>query len=173
MRHMLRGLSLAVTILASPPLAAGEAADCAGGTVPPPPELAAWTAPAQGGLPAAVTVADAPAVMIGTAVELALRPSGTVDFPVTPGRDGKPESHAGLLTLDIARAGTYRVALGSAAWVDIVRDGASIASVAHGHGPACTGIRKIVDFPLAAGRHVLMIAASPVDRVTALVVPGP
>jgi hypothetical protein len=32
--------------------------------------------------------------------------------------------------------------------------------VKHGHGPDCSGIRKIVWFDLPAGRHIIQIAGS-------------
>src|SRR3546814_2325418 len=60
---------------------------------------------------------------------------------------------AALVPIEIATAGTYRVALSEGAWVDMVRDGTSLPSVAHGHGPRCSGIHKIVDFKLAPGRY--------------------
>ena len=57
-------------------------------------------------------------------------------------------------------AGTYRVALSSGAWIDLVRDGEPVASTAHGHGPNCTGVRKMVDFPLTPGRYTLQLGAN-------------
>ncbi|ABE63535.1 hypothetical protein Nham_2757 [Nitrobacter hamburgensis X14] len=64
------------------------------------------------------------------------------------------------MLIDVREAGTYRVALDSAAWIDLVRGRQAVISIAHGHGPACTGIRKIVDFPLAPGLYTLQIAAN-------------
>ncbi len=52
------------------------------------------------------------------------------------------------------------MALGSGAWIDILKGGKAVASTAHGHGPDCTGIRKMVDFPLTPGRYTLQIAAN-------------
>ena len=69
----------------------------------------------------------------------------------------------------MTRPGTYRVALGAGAWVDMLRDGKAIASTAHGHGPACSGIRKIVDFPLTPGSYVLQLAGSPDANIPVLV----
>ena len=61
------------------------------------------------------------------------------------------------------------MALGSGAWVDIVKDGKAIESVAHGHGPDCSGIRKMVDFPLEPGNYVLEIAANGQSQLPLLV----
>jgi hypothetical protein len=57
----------------------------------------------------------------------------------------------------ITKGGRYRVALDQAAWIDIVRDGKALTSVAHGHGPNCTTIRKIVDFDLTPGAYTLKL----------------
>jgi len=57
----------------------------------------------------------------------------------------------------ITQAGRYRVALDQPGWIDIVREGEALTSVAHGHGPKCTTIRKIVDFDFIAGAYTLKL----------------
>lgn len=57
----------------------------------------------------------------------------------------------------VPEAGRYRVALDQPGWIDLVKDGKALTSVAHGHGPDCSTIRKIVDFDLAAGRYTLKL----------------
>jgi hypothetical protein len=57
----------------------------------------------------------------------------------------------------IANGGRYRVALDQGGWIDLVRDGKPLTSVAHGHGPNCTTIRKIVDFDLTPGSYTLKL----------------
>ncbi len=79
---------------------------------------------------------------------------------------------AALVPIEIATAGTYRVALSEAAWVDMVRDGISLPSVAHGHGPRCSGIHKIVDFRLAPGRYALQLSAMQTPQVRVLIARG-
>lgn len=81
-------------------------------------------------------------------------------YVVPPEKPGKPATHGGLASFTVATPGTYRVALGAGAWVDVVRDGKAVASVAHGHGPACSTIRKMVDFRLTPGRYLLQIAGN-------------
>ena len=76
---------------------------------------------------------------------------------------------SGLVRLDVAEAGTYRVAMGSAGWLDLVRSGEVAVSIAHGRGPDCTGIRKLVDFQLTPGRYTLQIAANGEPQTTVLV----
>lgn len=55
--------------------------------------------------------------------------------------------------------GVYGIAVDQAAWVDVYRDREAgstlLTSMSHGHGPACSGIRKIVRFRLDGGVHIL------------------
>ncbi len=152
-------------------VAAEKPDDCGGQVVPPPADLSPWAAIAPDGVMAAAAVGEAPELKPGQVAELTLRPQAQVHFATPPGKVGTSDGFAGLFAFDVVRPGTWRVALGKAAWVDVVKDGVSIASTNHGHGPACTGIRKIVEFPLTPGRYLLQLAASPGDRVTALILP--
>lgn len=97
---------------------------------------------------------------IGSSARATLLPIGQIDFALPPARTPAAESGGGLFGFAVTTPGRYRVALGSAAWIDVVRNGRSLPSVAHGHGPACSGIRKMVDFDLQPGRYLLQIAGS-------------
>jgi hypothetical protein len=105
----------------------------------------------------------------GSAVTLALRPTPAVAYPLRPAKPGGSGSHGGLASFTVREAGTWRVALGSGAWVDVVKGGKAESSTAHGHGPECSGIRKMVDFGLKPGRYTLQIAASGQEKLTVLV----
>ena len=91
---------------------------------------------------------------------VSLLPTPSVHYPLQPEKPGGSVSHGGLLGFTITEAGTYRIALGSAAWIDVVRGGKPVTSTAHGHGPACSTIRKMVDFPLMPGRYILQVSAN-------------
>ena len=65
---------------------------------------------------------------------------------------------------------TYRFAIGNASWIDIVKDGEKIQSVRHGGGPACSGIRKMVDYPLQQGTYLIQLSAGGDPQVGVLVV---
>ena len=106
---------------------------------------------------------------LGEAADATLQQTPRVAYPVEPGKPGGSVSFGGLLAFDVAEPATYRVALGSGAWIDVVEGGASLVSVAHGHGPECSGIRKMVDYTLKPGRHVLQIAASGEPRIALMV----
>lgn len=62
-----------------------------------------------------------------------------------------------VVAFRVTTPGRYRVALDQPGWIDLLRDGKSIESVGHGHGPDCTTIRKIVDFDLAPGQHSIKL----------------
>lgn len=68
--------------------------------------------------------------------------------------------YGAVLAFDVASAARYRIALGAAAWIDVIRAGAAQGSVAHAHGPGCSGIRKMVDFDLRPGPHLLQLSGS-------------
>jgi len=101
---------------------------------------------------------------VGAARRVALRAAAGVRFAVAPERTPGPNAIAAVLPIDIARAGTYRVALSEPVWIDMVAGGRRIASGAHEEGPRCSGIRKIVDFQLRPGRHVIQLSG-PRDRL--------
>ncbi|CAA9524287.1 MAG: hypothetical protein AVDCRST_MAG91-2400 [uncultured Sphingomonadaceae bacterium] len=109
---------------------------------------------------------------VGRAMTVRLRPIAAVQYAAPPERPGAAGTYGATLTLDVARAGTYRVALSDRAWVDLVATGRTIASTAHGHGPACSSIRKIVSFPLRPGRHTLQLGGNAKDRIAVLVTPA-
>jgi hypothetical protein len=172
-RIMVRGLALgtlALVAVANQPAEAQEAAApaCAA-PVAPTGELAPWTAPSQ--LQAAGNEADTShaRLPVGQAARLTLLQTPKVRYPLRPEKPGGSVSYGGLLQIDVPKAGTYRVALDSAARIDLVRDEQAVKSTAHGHGPHCTGIRKMVDYPLTAGLYTLQISANGQPQMTALV----
>lgn len=112
---------------------------------------------------------DKSAIASGTPTRVALAPVAAIHFPVRPGRTGGP--YAGLVSFDVARAGAFRITLGSRAWLDVVQAGAPIAPVAHQHGAACSGVAKALTFPLTTGRHAIEITASASPVVAILVTP--
>ena len=132
----------------------------------PPAELAGW-----GEARPAAASADAEAattLRVGGGFRAALRPTARVAYPVEPAKPG-PGAHGGLFAFDVTRPGRHRVALSSPGWIEVVRDGRAVPSASHAHGPACSGIRKVVDFDLALGRHLLQIAGAPAASVNLMV----
>lgn len=140
------------------------------GDVAPAGNLAAWTNPMAA--KAGGEAANASLLSIGKAANVALLPTPDVHYALRPEKPGGSVSYGGLLALDIAQAGTYRIALSTAAWIDVVGKDGALRSVAHGHGPDCTGIRKMVDYAIPAGRYTLQISANGTPQITVLAVPA-
>ena len=107
---------------------------------------------------------------LGVAVKAILVPTRDIDYPVRPGKPGGSVSYGGLFAFNVVETGTYRVALSTPAWIEVVKDGKSIPVAAFGHGPECTTIRKIVEFPLGVGAHVLEVAGNGANSIDVLVV---
>ena len=91
-------------------------------------------------------------------------------YGVTPARKPDVYKFGGMIPIDVKKAGRLIVALDAGAWIDLVRDGAALKSVTHGHGPACSGIRKMVEFDVAQGRYQLQIVNAPAASIHAMAV---
>lgn len=159
------GAALALSSLAQ----AQEAAPSCSAPVAATGELAPWNTPRPLQAEARNAQTARSSLAIGQAVRLTLLQTPQVRYPVRPEKPGGSVSYGGLVRLDVEQAGTYRVALGSSAWIDLVGDGKALTSSAHGRGPDCTGIRKMVDFELAPGRYTVQIAANGEPETTVLV----
>lgn len=157
----MKPLLLAVSLLIAAPLLAEvptAATPCTGAPAAPPAGMEGWNSPTA--MKAGTTLGNATALIPGTAANAALLPTPSVHYPVRPEQPGGSVSHGGLFRFTVVEAGRYRIALGGPAWIELVHDGKSIASVAHGHGPECSGIRKMVDFDLKPGIYLVEIAGS-------------
>ncbi|QJU60584.1 homogentisate 1,2-dioxygenase [Sphingomonas sp. AP4-R1] len=134
------------------------AATCSATLAPPPAGLEGWSTahPIKGG----ASEAKATLLQIGSGVTATLLPTPKVAYAVRPEKPGGSVSSGGMFAFVVPSAGRYRVALGSGAWIDVLNGTAPAVSVAHGHGPDCTGIRKMVDFDLQPGRYLLQIAGN-------------
>lgn len=145
-----------MTILAALLLAAAPAPACAN----PAPLAEPWTSWTQSGEAVAGTQAfGAPSLILGKPVTASLTPADHVQFAAPPAK-GAAEGYGGIFTVALKQPARVGIALSGPAWVDAIDGTAALASIDHGHGPDCSGIRKIVWFDLAAGRHIIQIAGS-------------
>lgn len=163
-----RYAALALAAIAMPASAqTGQAAPVCTAQDTLPPELHAWreTTP----LTAGTSGMQAPVLEPEHAVRLALTKAPAVTYALRPGKPGDAASYGGLARFTVERAGTWRVALGAGAWIDVVGGGKALPSIRHGHGPQCSGVRKMVDFQLASGTYTLQFAGSREPIVTTLV----
>jgi hypothetical protein len=174
------GLVAAAVVALAPAAASAQMSEagpapaaCAAKDAALPPALAPWTQPRA--MVSATSAAGLPTVALqaGEAARVSLHGTREVSYPLQPAKPGGSVAHGGLLQVTIPAAGTYRVALSSGAWVDMVRAGQAVASIAHGHGPACSTIRKMVDYPLTPGVYVLQISANAEPEITVLVAKAP
>lgn len=158
----MRTMMLAAMAMAAPATAQMAPAPVCTAPVAPPAAFASWVRP--------VSLADGGTLAIGQATTLSL---GTAPvFAVPPGHAPAAGSFGGTLRFTVAVAGTYRIGLGSGVWIDVIRDGKPIASVAHDHGPACSPVRKIVDFALTPGSYALQLSGGKAASVDVMVVKG-
>jgi hypothetical protein len=153
---------LAAALMASGAAGAQEmqAAPKCAAIVAPPPALAGWTTrQAVKSALKADGLAQA-ALTIDHGADVTLHPTRDVSYVTQPDKPGGSVASGGLLAVSIATAGTYQVNLSSGAWIDLLQDGKPVLSTAHAPGPACTGIRKTVQFPLQPGSYVLQLSAN-------------
>ncbi|GAA0298792.1 hypothetical protein GCM10009087_05810 [Sphingomonas oligophenolica] len=163
-------LALTLLFIAPSALAQEAAPACPATPAPLPPGLAGWASvtPVSAAASAAgLAKATAP---VGSRADVALLPAAQVQF-VAPEKAPAADSYSGLVSFSVPAARTYRVALGAGAWIDVVRDGTPIASAAHGHGVACTAVRKTVDFALTPGDYVLQISGNRAAAISVLILP--
>lgn len=134
-----------------------------------PAELASWRSPVP--LTAGRDRKGAAKAVLapGQAAAVTLAQTPAVTYPLRPEKPGGTVSFGGLTSFTVKQAGTWRVALGAGAWIDVVKDGKAAPSSAHGHGPDCTGVRKMVDYQLTPGTYTLQLAANGESTLTVLV----
>jgi hypothetical protein len=111
-------------------------------------------------------------IALGVRTQLSLKHRDEVVFVLPPEEPDMPAEYvySGMVVFDVPEAGTYRIASVEGMWLDVVQDGALIASTAFGRGPECMG--KFVEFPLQAGDAVLQLSGGPYETVDILIVPS-
>jgi hypothetical protein len=105
------------------------------------------------------------ALAVGSEATLDLKPAAQVGFKPALERPAKDGTFGGFFPLTIAKAGRYRIALSAGAWMDVISKGDRLKSADHAHGPACSGIAKIVAFDLDPGRYWLQLSDAMVISV--------
>jgi len=105
--------------------------------------------------------ASAPQIEVNRLYQLALAPLTEVQLRLAP--DRKPPADgtlAGILHLQVARAGLYRIALSEGDWIDVMSAGAVIASQDHVGRPGCSAPHKVVQFAMPAGVVLIQLSAA-------------
>jgi hypothetical protein len=91
-----------------------------------------------------------------------------------PAQASKRPGGVGTLPFTVRAAGTYRIALDQPGWLDVraAGGGEALTSTVHGHGPACTTIRKLVGFTLLPGAYTLELTGLPKPVARVMLVAG-
>lgn len=100
--------------------------------------------------------------------DLVLYASSTVAYRAAPGAAISATTYGGMIEVRAQKEGRLKIALDDSAWIDLVRDGVAVPSVAHSHGPPCSGIRKIVEFDVERGIYTLQIVNAPKASIGAM-----
>lgn len=133
------------------------------------PQATAAATPAGWSAPVAAT--DGATLVPGRAATVTLV-AGKALAVVPATAKAKAGAAGASLGFTVPRAGRWRVSLDTGAWVDVVRDGRAVASVGHGHGGPCSGVRKQVEFDLAPGRYDLQLSGAGGTSVRVMVAPA-
>lgn len=134
-----------------------------------PPELQGWkTLSYIGSAKNAEDLAGA-TLTLNSASLVGLLPTPKIQYVARPVNEGGTVSYGGLFQITIKECGVYRVVLANASWIDMIKDGKGVQSVAHSHGPEHSGIRKMVDYTLDEGTYTLQLSAG-ADTTSAVLI---
>jgi hypothetical protein len=165
---LLAALTMAMPALAQQP-AQTPAPACAAMDAKLPADQADWNGKAAlGSATGAGDLAKA-SLELGKGYEASLLNTPKITFPVQPEKPGGTVAHAGLFEFTVPAAGNYTIALSTPAWIDVIENGKAISPTTFGHGPECTSIRKMVVFPLQAGKHALQVSGNADAKMKLLV----
>ncbi len=134
-----------------------------------PNELNSWKSLSYVGAAKSVNELSNATLTVGKASYVGLINTPKMQYVLRPVNEGGTVSYGGIFKVEIKDSGVYRIVLGNASWIDLVKDGKAVLSVKHQGGPEGSGIRKIVDYPLEAGVYTLQLSAGG-DSVTAILV---
>ena len=130
---------------------------------------------------ATLTGADLPKVASGSelkwplpfATMVTLVPLVDAKLPIAPERSPKSQDTFGG-SIQIAapvKAGTYKITLSSAGWIDVVQDGQRVRSTAATGATGCEGVRKSVKFELAVSPFTVQLSGIEANTI-GLVISG-
>ena len=130
---------------------------------------------------ATLTGTDLPKVASGSEVKwplpfatmIALVPLVDAKPPIAPERSPKSQDTFGgsIQIAAPAKAGTYKITLSSAGWIDVVQDGQRVRSTAATGATGCEGVRKSVKFELAVSPFTVQLSGIETNTIS-LVISG-
>jgi len=118
---------------------------------------------------------SAPVIVPNRLYRLQLMPQTRVKFAATPGkRTPASGEFAGLVKLKINKSGSYRVAIDSQIWIDVVSDHALMPATDFQGQHGCSAPHKIVQFDFTAAQTlILQLSSATTDRVQLTLTPTP
>jgi len=118
---------------------------------------------------------SAPLIVPDRLYALRLASQAQVAFAATPGkRVPLDPAYAGLATLKIPAAGSYRISIDLPLWIDAVLNGALLPPQDFQGQRACSAPHKIVEFEFSGAQtFVLQFSSALTDRVLLTVTPTP
>jgi hypothetical protein len=118
--------------------------------------------------------ASAPRVTPNRLYQLQLLPASQVSFPVSPGKTPGEGTYAGIFSVTVPAAGSYRVAIDLPLWIDVVANGKLLPAADFEGQHDCSAPRKIVEFALDGSQPLtlqLSAASQATVRLTITAVP--
>jgi hypothetical protein len=114
-----------------------------------------------------ITSGDRVAFPIPFGTIVALVPFADAKLPAPPERTPKsPDSFAGFFEVKApAQAGSYKITLSAAGWIDMAQAGQAVKSTAFSGAIGCEGIRKSVKFDLAAAPFTVELSSVKADEI--------
>ena len=103
------------------------------------------------------TLAEVP-IDPGSTATIRLSPQGALVYPVAPKPPRAPANFGAILSVDIDEPGRYHVSLDAPGWIDVFRDGRTVAAIDYRPGEAGSGIAMIAEFELAPGHYKLALS---------------
>ncbi len=112
------------------------------------------------------TLTASPSTQLRQLYAVSLAEQSKVRFVAQPEKATLDEgSYAGLLRLEAASAGAFRVSLDEAAWVDVIHEGQALSATRFTGGHQCESLRKSVEFQIPARGTVVIQISGSTDQV--------
>jgi hypothetical protein len=107
------------------------------------------------------------------AISVALVPLAEAKLAMPPERPPRTAgSLAGSVSFAAGAAGSYRVNLSAAAWIDVVQDGAYLKSGKFTGARDCAGIRKSVEFAIGPGPFIVQVSGVDSPEIRMVLTPA-
>lgn len=111
-----------------------------------------------------------PRLSLGKAASVVLAAQAGVEFVAAPGRVTLDEGgYAGIVAVMVPKDGRYRVSLTNGSWIDVIAGKTVLESAAFAGRAECRPLRKLVEYELEAGRHLMQISGATDETIGVVV----